>query len=437
MKIVIRILIALAGVAILVSLFYAEEDWRGKRDWENCKHELEAKGEVLDWNAYIPAPVPDDSNFFKAPKMQNWFVRDVHATTNEFAGRLRNADTIASITNETAAINYLAWSDQFKADFDLIRDALKRPYARMDGDYSVPFEIPTPNFVNVRLIAQTLAQRAKCCLLLGQPEKALDELTLLNDSRHMLEAAPTGKPMTLVSAMINVAVTGLYIEAIANGLQSHIWQEPQLITIQKQLEEINLSQFVVESYHTERAAECDTIETGVLGKMRDVRHPNLMRGWLYQNLVVITKLDQDAVDCIDLTNNFILPQKADDAQRKIEAVGKHIRPYTFLAAIAVPNTAKALQTLAYDQTLANEAQIVCALERYHLARGEYPGALDALAPQYIEKLPHDIINGQPLHYRRTSDGQFVLYSVGWNETDDGGLPGTLADVKNGDWVWKN
>jgi hypothetical protein len=162
-----------------------------------------------------------------------------------------------------------------------------------------------------------------------------------------------------------------------------------------------------------------------------------MRGWLYQNLVVITKLDQDAVDCIDLTNNFILPQKADDAQRKIEAVGKHIRPYTFLAAIAVPNTAKALQTLAYDQTLANEAQIVCALERYHLARGEYPGALDALAPQYIEKLPHDIINGQPLHYRRTSDGQFVLYSVGWNETDDGGLPGTLADVKNGDWVWKN
>ena len=62
-----------------------------------------------------------------------------------------------------------------------------------------------------------------------------------------------------------------------------------------------------------------------------------------------------------------------------------------------------------------------ALERYRLAHGEYPDSLDALAPQFIAKVPHDVIGGQPLHYRRTSDGQFVLYSVGWNETDDGGV----------------
>ena len=70
-----------------------------------------------------------------------------------------------------------------------------------------------------------------------------------------------------------------------------------------------------------------------------------------------------------------------------------------------------------------------ALERYRLAHGEYPESLDALAPQFMEKIPHDIINGQPLHYRRTSDGQFVLYSVGWNETDDGGV---VVLTKGGD-----
>ena len=43
--------------------------------------------------------------------------------------------------------------------------------------------------------------------------------------------------------------------------------------------------------------------------------------------------------------------------------------------------------------MANEAQIVCALERYRLAHGEYPGTLDALSPQFIEKIPHDIIGG--------------------------------------------
>jgi hypothetical protein len=84
--------------------------------------------------------------------------------------------------------------------------------------------------------------------------------------------------------------------------------------------------------------------------------------------------------------------------------------------------------------------VAIALERYRLARGEYPESLDALAPQFIAKVPHDVIGGQPLHYRRTDDGQFVLYSVGWNERDDGGVIGPEkwhnVDINQGDWVWR-
>src|ERR1035437_8863682 len=78
-----RILIILAGLVVLLAVFYIEEDWRGWHAWKNCKHELEAKGVVLDWNAYIPPPVPDDQNFFKAPKMAEWFVRNRQSSTNE------------------------------------------------------------------------------------------------------------------------------------------------------------------------------------------------------------------------------------------------------------------------------------------------------------------------------------------------------------------
>jgi len=57
----------------------------------------------------------------------------------------------------------------------------------------------------------------------------------------------------------------------------------------------------------------------------------------------------------------------------------------------------------------------------------------------LTKVPIDIIGGQPLKYRRNSDGTFVLYSVGWNETDDGGtiVPGSYGspDFTKGDWVW--
>ena len=49
-----RTLMGLAGLATLIAIFYTVENWRGKRAWEKCKRELEAKGAVLAWNAYIP-----------------------------------------------------------------------------------------------------------------------------------------------------------------------------------------------------------------------------------------------------------------------------------------------------------------------------------------------------------------------------------------------
>ncbi len=448
-----RLLIGMAFLATLIAIFYAEEDWRGWRAWEKCKHELEAKGVVMDWDKFIPPPVPDDQNFFKAPKMAEWFVKNRKTGANELNDRLRNADTTVTSLNEAAAAKYLAWSDQFEPDFDSIREALKRPCARMDGDYSVPYEIPIPNFVAVRIVAQTLAQRAKCDLLLGLPDKALQELTLMHDMCRLLEAAPTGKPMTLVSAMINVAVTGLYVSTIADGLQRHAWQEPQLAALQKQLAEINLTPFVFEALQEEPAGLCRTAQITPAMKFFNLvsgsekwgaKSVGLSwpRGWTYQNMVNVAARGQQPLEGFDLAHDTVAPRKFEQATRNAEEfVGHGKSPYRILAAIAMPNITKATQSLAHNQTLANEAQIVCALERYRLAHDEYPGTLDALAPQFIEKLPHDIIGGQPLIYRRTGDGKFLLYSVGWNETDDDGevvlKKDGSEDWGNGDWVWKN
>ena len=87
------------------------------------------------------------------------------------------------------------------------------------------------------------------------------------------------------------------------------------------------------------------------------------------------------------------------------------------------------------------ARVACALERFRLAQGNYPETLDALSPQFIESLPHDVIGGQPLKYHRTDYGQFALYSIGWNGKDDGGVvvfrknSNGYVDVDKGDWGW--
>jgi hypothetical protein len=99
----------------------------------------------------------------------------------------------------------------------------------------------------------------------------------------------------------------------------------------------------------------------------------------------------------------------------------------------------ATATAAMSQTSADEAVLACTLERYRLAKGDYPPTLDALVPTFVTSLPPDRINCQPIKYRRTNDGKFVLYSVGWNEKDDGGVAAIREkgsqDYRNGDWVW--
>ena len=61
-----------------------------------------------------------------------------------------------------------------------------------------------------------------------------------------------------------------------------------------------------------------------------------------------------------------------------------------------------------------------ALERCRLNRGAYPESLDPLVPELLSSPPLDFMDGQPLRYRHTQDGHFLLYSVGVDCTDDGG-----------------
>jgi hypothetical protein len=118
--------------------------------------------------------------------------------------------------------------------------------------------------------------------------------------------------------------------------------------------------------------------------------------------------------------------------------------HRFFSALLLPSRSNAVRRMAFGQAAADEAAVACALQRYRLANGQFPESLNSLTPQFIAKLPHDIINGQPLRYRRTNAGHYVLYSVGWNETDDGGIVGgprnndvpEVPDREAGDWVWR-
>jgi hypothetical protein len=276
--------------------------------------------------------------------------------------------------------------------------------------------------------------------LFGQPEEALREVTLLHDMSRVLAI----KPVTIPAGMYNVEATGLYVDAIADGMQLHVWHQPQLVVLQMQLAEIKLAPIVAEFLKEEPAAVCHWCEINqpsrIFGNFKAV--PFCPLGWVYQNMVNVVLLYQKPLDSFDLARDTVSPGKVDEASREFDKFSEHESPYKLLAVIATLNFTRAEQTMAHNQTMANEAQIACALERYHLAHDKYPETLDQLTPQFIAQIPHDIIGGEPLHYRRKDDGKFLLYSVGWNETDDGGQEILefnkygKPEYTKGDWIWK-
>jgi type II secretory pathway pseudopilin PulG len=107
------------------------------------------------------------------------------------------------------------------------------------------------------------------------------------------------------------------------------------------------------------------------------------------------------------------------------------------ATVLLPALGKVIQKSSAAQTALSQAAIACALDRYRLATGHFPEALADLAPRFISPLPTDVLTGEPYKYRLTDGARFVLYSVGWDEKDDGGVPGkSLFDDQQGDWVWE-
>jgi len=447
-----RTLITAAIVTLIAACFYAEENSRGVNAWKKCEQQLAARGESVTWTNYFPTPVPDDQNFYKAPMMTEWFVR---SPTNylkiSIASLSTNRDTQSDTITEMSASNYLAWSDGFAVQFDQIRDAVKRPTAYIDGYYQHPFQsssLSYPNFVSYRAVSQVLVHRAKCHLLLGEPDQALADLTLLHDLNRTLDNS--NQPAILVTIMMHVAISGIYVDAIACGIDSHSWREPDLSALQKQLAEISLLSAVGESFRYTRNASCHMLDTASVNELiattgvktntaSDLGSWFVPSGWIYQNKAVIATLETGIIEAMDYTNLTVSPAKAKANNRRTEDEFRHITPWNFVAARSIPNFTKAVEAMARNQTWVDQAQIACALERYRLANGKYPTTLAPLAPQFLDKIPHDIINGKPMVYTFIDEQNFKLYSIGWNEVDEGGMTAHDSagkeDRDNGDWVW--
>jgi hypothetical protein len=225
---------------------------------------------------------------------------------------------------------------------------------------------------------------------------------------------------------------------VGEGLAEQRWSEDQLRVLQERLQKTDLIASSVRAFHGERDIRYNpSFDQGYM----------FPRGWNRLEQINVNRAFQEAVfPRIDLAAREIKPSVNHSIdliwQQQHAKWSSLILHHKIMATMMLPVFSKVPQELAFAQSEVDMAMLACALERYRLAHGQYPDDLNALVPRFVTVLPHDIINGQPLKYRRTDNGRFILYSVGWNEKDDGGVVAAKSsnpnnqDVLQGDWVWQ-
>ncbi len=406
---------------------------------------------------------PTNGNWAKGTEtdLRGW--QQYYRALADLKGWQKNYPALAPKTNEfpvpsqtqSPAADVLFALSKYDSAIEELRQASKLPYSRFPLNYGTenPAMIFLPHLAALKKCSQVLQLRAIAELQNDESDKALADVKLmlrLTDSIHT-------EPI-LISHLVRIAIVNLALQPVWEGLAEHKWSDTQLIELDRELAELDF----LSDYKLAMRGEMVLCQDGIIDYLR--RHPEqisnmsddggstrsaptasisylIPSGWFYQNQLRCSRfMVQQYLPLADLDHGIISPASVRHADAALDLEFRHVGPYNRLEVMFLPGLGGAVRRFASGENAVDLARVACALERYRIAHGDYPESLGALALQFMEKIPHDIINGQPLHYRRTSDGQFVLYSVGWNETDDGGVVGLkkdgAVDINQGDWVWR-
>jgi hypothetical protein len=510
---------AVALLLCLAAILYIEENWRGKHAWKVYARELEAKGEHLDFNYFIPPPVPDEQNFALTPVVASCYSRFLDRKGNLINpqntnvvnrlqmnimrnGALAPYPTNLSDTNpahdaphigrwqQAELTDLKAWQfyyrlpqdtnspyfphtnefpvttepqsppadvlqalSKFDSAIEELRQASRMPFSRFPLNYAAhdPGQIISPHLGSLKSCATVLQLRAVAELEDGQPDKALSDVRLM----LYLAGSSRTEPLPWFSS-VRMSLTDSALQPIWEGLARQQWSDDQLIALEQELagfDALKDYKFAMQSGMTWHLKCIEYLRTERMANSINDWDDHIMwgltlayclspSGWFYLNAKATARMYEIASPTsAEWNRQIISPEisKRFDRALRLE-YRRHFIPDHILVPFVVPPLDRKAANYARTQAAVDMARIALALERYRRAQGGYPEQLDVLAPQFIEKIPHDIINGQPLHYHRTDNKKFLLYSVGWNGKDDGGVPDdrrqTIISELQGDWCWQ-
>jgi len=356
-------------------------------------HYLEAQ-QVFSGDAFEAAclnlPIVGDLDLEIPPPGETWSEqRAVERFLDEYQGGLK-------ALHQAAAIGGAA---RFPLNFD-------------DG-----FSMLLPHAQEMRASARMLALEAHVKAHQGDTNGTVEAIVALATIGNSLENQPI-----LVSQLVRVAMQGISINVTEELLPHVPFTDDELARLQAAFREQDFKAGFAHALAGERVIGAEAMRNP--SEALDADSQSTLGRLVHasnEDLAFFLEIESDLRDAVQLD----YPQTLDAVEATTDSLKARIstpfgRVRYIFTGLLVPAADVAVSAAARIDGTSRCLDAVLAVERFRLREHRLPDSLAELVPDFLDAVPIDPFDGQPIRYV-VNDDHYLVYTCGNNRIDDGGV----------------
>lgn len=300
----------------------------------------------------------------------------------------------------------------------LLHEAIQGPPARFPLDWKQGAGMPLPQLAQLRQAVQLLQWDAILAAHEGRAQDATQDMTEI-----LTAAATLNEDPVMICQLVRISCQSYARAALSRVLEITPLTDEQLMTLGDRFKAGDPPDALTRTLIAERVFGISVFDSGDLSAIFNMGRSGKQK--VAKLLQLIGWFGAEEFRYLDLTARLIEASRnphhvAIPAMKELEDKVLNVDggPGLLTAAI-LPAISNSARSFARGAAALRTAYAATAVERYRLKNGAPPAKLSDLAPAFLEAVPEDPFDGQPLRYKPLENG-YIIYSIGENGKDDGG-----------------
>ncbi|MCK4850026.1 MAG: hypothetical protein KAT11_01685 [Phycisphaerae bacterium] len=303
----------------------------------------------------------------------------------------------------------------------LLQQAVAMEHCRYSLDFTEGIALVLPDIGRARSAAWLLCLKAILHAENDEPDLATESINLALGVANSFAKEPI-----IISQLVRGTCQAMAVSSLERVLQGTQLTDEQLAKLATALAAAEDTQAMLRAIAGERCLVSDVFsrpdEISQIATMTGSEIP--LAGPLFLLYRASGLLEQDHLCYLELKTRYVealelpLPKRLQAAKAVGDEV-PNLPKYRVLTRALFPALSRTVQIDIVNIARLRTCLAAVAAQRYRLTYGKLPERLSQLVPAYLDAVPEDPFDGQPLRYKKLAEG-YVVYSIGHDGKDDGG-----------------